>query len=1064
MGTISVKLKMIADNDTKAKIYEAYSLYNESIKMFEDFFIMAQQKDYYYKDENGEEIYVTKEETKARLRQYLNENTTTSDVDKCMEVLSKLSAVLEQKKSMATGMLAKIYNKDSSAGVNNIAKIVSPQPEWMEHFSIKDNSFDDARYKKEADIWIKSKEGKRAIAPILEGSGRPSAFKQKYLAGKEWYQAFCKDQKTYSKDLEDGLSNVLVELDKIDALPLIPLPKELVDSHPIWIKLHLKQAIENYCSYIECDAMTREDYETICKQCEIVEDEAEQYNIQLQKTDEFLEFFYNSDYHKMCLNERMCRGYSELYILWGNVNTEEERIAVIDEIQSDKKRQRNFGDVNFFKWLAKEENQDITEEVLEVLLKRDRLLMKKNIKKCCACFTSADPVLSQRYLFYENESGSNFKKYHFYEENNVLYMTFPILLKKSELFLEENVTVAIAKSRQFRGPYDEERKEYKRNIEITDKCKVRFSNSKKIFDELSNAIMNEEFEGKLGGIDVRPELSISGKVKDYYASIVVTISDLCSDETKKLNEALYYEFNSAYSGNKSKRAEEFHNKELRALSIDLGLKQIGACAVGKIKFDASRLSQNVEIERQFMIRLPGEITTKKIDEARNKAEKKLYSIRQSIRYLSFIKSVYTNPDLNVKNEKLNQRLKYTNDSERSIVLKQCLETQSEKEKNELLELEYIAEFNRVSNIMQEFRSGENTKKQYREYGPGKSYWAILYLEELRKTLLAWNAINRDITATNFAMDKEYGVTATRLLEHINNLKEDRVKTAADMIVQAARGYIYDEENACWHKKYATCNAIVFENLHRYVFQMDRPKRENSKLMKWSHSAILDEVTRQAELYGIKVFEVDAAYSSKFNNRTQAPGIRCDRLSSDSFEANGILKKQVYEMLPKEMQEVSHRLKIGDVVPAEIGSLFVTLDNGNKISVLNADLNAACNLQNRFWKQQTHLFMLSTENKKGYLYIKNSTINENDDASVGKLVKGKFLYNFGTGNVTLEEGNIKGQFRVGKNGVPPYVGSKVTYSLMRDQSGVFFDSESWVGYRDFWITIRNRIVKKLVDLV
>ena len=47
---ISVKMKILADQKTREDIYNAYELFNEQVKIFEEFLLLFQQQDYYFKD------------------------------------------------------------------------------------------------------------------------------------------------------------------------------------------------------------------------------------------------------------------------------------------------------------------------------------------------------------------------------------------------------------------------------------------------------------------------------------------------------------------------------------------------------------------------------------------------------------------------------------------------------------------------------------------------------------------------------------------------------------------------------------------------------------------------------------------------------------------------------------------------------------------------------------------------------------------------------------------------------------------------------------------------------
>ena len=134
MATISVKLKIIADKDTKNKIEQAHIFLNEQVREFEKLLLLARAKDYYYTDAEGVEHYKSKEEAEQDLEDYLSKRKGIKNVEECKAALEMLESVVVSKGSQAAGMLTKLYNKNSTAGTNNISKIVDPLPEWVDHF------------------------------------------------------------------------------------------------------------------------------------------------------------------------------------------------------------------------------------------------------------------------------------------------------------------------------------------------------------------------------------------------------------------------------------------------------------------------------------------------------------------------------------------------------------------------------------------------------------------------------------------------------------------------------------------------------------------------------------------------------------------------------------------------------------------------------------------------------------------------------------------------------------------------------------------------------------------
>ncbi len=123
MAVLSIKLKAIKTDSVKEQIVNAHKLFNANVKTFEKFLLLAQQKDYYYLDDNGEEKYKSAEEDRKELKSYLEKLGNVTDIEKCMDSLKKLQNVIRDKGTYVTGMLAQLYKADSSAGMNNIRKL-----------------------------------------------------------------------------------------------------------------------------------------------------------------------------------------------------------------------------------------------------------------------------------------------------------------------------------------------------------------------------------------------------------------------------------------------------------------------------------------------------------------------------------------------------------------------------------------------------------------------------------------------------------------------------------------------------------------------------------------------------------------------------------------------------------------------------------------------------------------------------------------------------------------------------------------------------------------------------
>jgi hypothetical protein len=134
-----------------------------------------------------------------------------------------------------------------------------------------------------------------------------------------------------------------------------------------------------------------------------------------------------------------------------------------------------------------------------------------------------------------------------------------------------------------------------------------------------------------------------------------------------------------------------------------------------------------------------------------------------------------------------------------------------------------------------------------------------------------------------------------LLDRLDALKKQRVNQTAHMILAQALGVRLrahaDDASARAardiHGEYERIpgrepvDFLVLENLDRYLASQGRSRGENSKLMKWSHRAIISKLKQLCEPYGLRVLETPAAYSSRFCSLTGVAGFRAVELTPES---------------------------------------------------------------------------------------------------------------------------------------------------------------------------------------
>ncbi len=178
-------------------------------------------------------------------------------------------------------------------------------------------------------------------------------------------------------------------------------------------------------------------------------------------------------------------------------------------------------------------------------------------------------------------------------------------------------------------------------------------------------------------------------------SFTITVESKCEAEWAKFSNSAHYCFSRAYDGKKSKYDDILRGKTIRVLSIDLGLKQFGACAVGNVEYGNDLVElPPVHFERMFMLRLPNEKVDTATDKSRVEAMKEIWRLKSEIKYLALIKHIY-GQDKDGREKLLAKSAEYYNHPDKKTTLLYCLNIKDVDKVNECLKDEY----SRVIGIM-----------------------------------------------------------------------------------------------------------------------------------------------------------------------------------------------------------------------------------------------------------------------------------------------------------------------------------------------------------------------------
>ncbi len=699
---------------------------------------------------------------------------------------------------------------------------------------------------------------------------------------------------------------------------------------------------------------------------------------------------------------------------------------------------------------------------------------------------------------YEAKGGSNLRNYRLSIQADRVTLQLPLLESGPNGLIETEASIPVAPSGQF--------SQLKANAKDETKIERFFS-------------ARQEFSAQLGGAEIlfdrrhleaREDLAlINGDVGRVWLKLSLDIATKAPEgwldgRGKVRLPAVAQHFRTSLA-----KASKHRNElapGLRILSVDLGLRSLAACSVFELvkgrpdKGMAFLADADLELwarhERSFVLKLAGEDETVEMKRARRRVMQELGELRRDSRRLKDLLRLLpletreerqqAVDDLVAANSSTSPAGVPTESSTDLATLRDALGSDHQSWQAIVKDAHRIAENNlavRVGRWRRETRARPGSSDEHktrRDYVGGKSTWSIDYLEKLRRFLLGWSLRGRDYSQVNRANREARGVFASRLLLHINKLKEDRLKAGADLLVQAARGYL-PAIGKGWREAFSPCRVILFEDLARYRFQTDRPRRENSTLMRWCHRELVRAAEMQAELYGIGIDSVGPGFTSRFHARSGAPGVRLRSVTSDDLQS---------PFLVEQLKEVADRiglpLRPGIVLPWDGGELFGTVNADGLSLTIHADINAAQNLQRRFWTRHHDVYRLTavevtsqdgqsahypvplgarllggikaTYGDNGYIRLMPAV---DGDGFVPSVISSREWQRATNSSAVLDEETRDNSELVELDeSEMPEVSRGTRATFFRDPSGLVVRSDRWYFAKDFWGMVSQRIGRAL----
>lgn len=683
----------------------------------------------------------------------------------------------------------------------------------------------------------------------------------------------------------------------------------------------------------------------------------------------------------------------------GRRATESERIDRVHALQTELGRE--FGSEVVLKWLSHPAQQWLVDHAAGDVI--TRIAVRNVFQGVCErtrqfpTFTHADALRHPRFAGFSPPSDANQPPFKLEAgENGRLVATIELLIWSEEGFRREKVAFAVAPTGQLPNPHVPNR--------LDDAAQG--SDSKRLVVRCMAQDRLDPIDRVIGGSNLlfdRAHLEQAGLVKlraGGIGSVWLKLSvdaDQAEDGLRVANGKVAG-FLSAAAGNRTgKSAKNRPTAPVRILSVDLGLRTAACGAVFDVSPDTEaasvptawpvdlRGSLAAQHERSFRLELPGERAEDRVAARREAAWRAVRSVLASIaRLQALARLARARPvDRAELLAKATAAMMRTDDDFNAVPL-DLSDLTAKIGDVDFLEAVQVAWKRYEAQVAEQLSAWRKSDGAEGRELFGKSAEGIEYKEAVLKALRRWNRHQApwkpEVQRYNRASQ---GSVARRLVDHLTALKEDRVKSTADLIVQAARGIVHIEGKG-WSRRHLPVHVIVLEDLSRYRFRSDRPRAENRQLMRWSHREITNAVKLQADAYGISVIDsAEAAFSSRFDAWTRAPGVRArcvtrgDHARLAAWQAllldgrwpdrgDGFLCRSFARALcgpqvePVAAAAALARLQVGDLVPMPGGELFVgphaSRDNG--VRVRHADINAAQNIGARLIEAYSNPFRLS----------------------------------------------------------------------------------------------------------
>ncbi len=1101
MATRAIKLKLVVPRqekrlDAARALWTTHEAINEAVAYYELLLLLMRGESYATAegDVSGDSAreqllgLARKAQRRNTGRRYGSDGEVVELLRRLYEAMVPSAAGKKGSAQSANAFIGPLTDPDSEGFQDVFKKLERPVPNWLTAVET-----DDPEALPVASAWLDTE----AARQWFGDTGSPPRWVRLARKGDStWPAAFIENRARLEEEANSGPPSIVKPLKDLGVLPLFRpfLTPRIANAEGFlspWDRLTIRLAVAHLLSWESwCRRAAREHAERQARldafnesylSGHIVDQVAALRLYEVERKAELERVALPMGDRDFLITERMTRGWNDLRKTWLKLKDRsmDALLAALGEEQTRKPGR--FGDPHLFRWLARPEYHHVwaDPEVDSLGLVAKLNAMERLVERSreTATMTFPDPVKHPRSMQWEPEGGSNLRTYKL--ENGAageLLVTLPVLRRSGrERYEEVAIKLPLAPSNQFQDTklyYDRKRPHVRYHASSDERMTAELASADLIFDW-------DHFRPR------KRERLAAGDIGRAYLKLALEVEPALPEGWEGGRPKAAGHFLTA-TGQMSKHADAVVSG-LRVLSIDLGIRAFATCSVFELRdqppddglaFSIDDLGLWAVHERSFILDLPGEKQGAAGTHWREEAAAEVRRLRRTTgRYRRLRRAVGAAPGEREEHiEGLRLALaageawgfekRLLSELETGLGLPEQLWEDLVRQSLDRFRTEFGGD-------VSEWRS--RTRPRGGRKFAGKSMWALQYLTDVRRFLQGWSLLGR-ASGDIRRLDRErMGRFAGNLLKHIDGLKEDRLKTGADMIIQAARGYVRGGDGT-WVRAFEPCHLVLFEDLSRYRMRTDRPRRENSQLMRWAHRSVPREVEMQGQLYGVHCVDTAAAFSSRFRASTLTPGIRCHPLKVRDFADPGFRDILLRENANLELDQC----KPGDLVPLAGGQVFLCLD-GDGLVRLHADINAAQNLQRRFWTRYRDAFRLpatrvTIEGRDrwvptrlgkrllgalgGYGYLV-PTGHESGSCRWKDLSRAAWRRMAGSGASGDEEGPTDPQmeelFGIEEEALER---SGEVLVFFRDPSGVVLPADLWYPAGTFWSIVRTQTERRL----